>query len=577
MKGLLPMTTEPTTEPTTEATVGTDDQPDTEFDTTRPGFDTSEALSTLDQLGELAWADPAELVLEVNTRTEVHLDPHFCASVRDRGVREPISVYRRDDGDGDGSSVLVVRKGQRRTLAALKAGLARVRVLVEPQTTTADTDTEPERARRTHDAERIIDQLTENQHRAGISDAEQVIAHQQLLGLGMSRAQIASTTRTPAKRVRQTTAVAGSARAIEVGARYDLDLVQMSVIAEFSDDDDAVAQLTETALQRPHQLAHAAQRLRDTRAERALCAALEDQLREDGVTVLGRDDGRHDTAMTLARLRPSGDDPSGTELTEDAHRDCPGHAATVTVRFDFDQGKTAHTLWVCTDPATHGHAERYDRPRSQTPAAPVGETDEQREAREDREREAAREARRTVIANNKAWESAQVVRRDWLRELFARKAAPKGAAIFVAAEFAQGDHDLRRAMESGNALASTLLGLGDAGGGYGYYSGRPNPIAEAARSSSAARATMLALALVLAAYEDGTTRDSWRNPTPSTRRYFAQLRDWGYALADVEQLVLTGDTTVDTTDVLQDPGDDVDVEQQAAPEGEEDSAAAALG
>lgn len=468
--------------------------------------------------------------------------------------------------------MLVVRKGQRRTLAALKAGLPRVRVLIEPQPSTADIDTEPERARRTHEAERIIDQLTENQHRADISDAEQVTAHQQLLGLGMSAAQIARTTRTPAKRVRQTTAVAGSARAIEVGARYDLDLVQMSVIAEFSDDDDAVAQLTETALQRPHQLAHAAQRLRDTRAERALCTELEDQLREDGVTVLGRDDARHDTAMTLARLRPSGDDPSGTELTEEAHRDCPGHAATVTVRFDFDQGKTAHTLWVCTDPATHGHAERYDRPSSQKPATPAGETDEQRQAREDRERETAREARRTVIANNKAWESAQVVRRDWLRELFARKTAPKGAAIFVAAEFAQGDHDLRRAMESGNALASTLLGLGDAGG-YGYYSGRPNPIAEAARSGSAARATMLALALVLAAYEDGTTRDSWRNPTPATRRYFAQLRDWGYALADVEQLVLTDDTT----DVLQDPGDDVDVDEQGAPEGEEDSEAAALG
>ncbi|WP_224404136.1 hypothetical protein [Pseudonocardia sp. ICBG1034] len=135
-------------------------------------------------------------------------------------------------------------------------------------------------------------------------------------------------------------------------------------------------------------------------------------------------------------------------------------------------------------------------------------------------------------------------------------------------------------MESGNALASTLLGLGDAGG-YGYYSGRPNPIAEAARSGSAARATMLALALVLAAYEDGTTRDSWRNPTPATRRYFAQLRDWGYALADVEQLVLTDNTTDNTTDVLQDPADDVDddvdVDEQGAPEGEEDSEAAALG
>jgi hypothetical protein len=106
------LTTDETTEPTTEPTTDETTEPTTELDTTRPRFDTSEALSTLDQLGELAWADPAELVLEVNTRTEVHLDPHFCASVRDRGVREPISVYRRDDHSDRGSNYTSLRFGQ---------------------------------------------------------------------------------------------------------------------------------------------------------------------------------------------------------------------------------------------------------------------------------------------------------------------------------------------------------------------------------------------------------------------------------------------------------------------------------
>lgn len=442
-----------------------------------------------------------------------------------------------------------MRKGQRRTLAAVKAGLARVRVLVEPQTPATDAAeafTDPAQAQRVAEAERIIDQLGENQHRAGISDADEVAAHQQLLGLGMTAWQIARTTRTPAKRVRQTTAVARSARALEIGSCHELDLVQMAVIAEFADDDTAVEQLTETALTRPGQLAHQAQRLRDERADRARCTAVEDQLRASGVTVLSRDDDRLDTASSIARLRPTADDPQGTDLTEQAHRDCPGHAATVMTRWDFEQaGRIAQPVWMCLAPIEHGHAELYDRSQPGiTTTAPVGETDEQRQAREDREREAARQERRTVIANNKAWDSAQIVRRDWLRELFTRKAAPKGAAIFVAAEIARGDHDLRRAMESRNALAATLLGLGAASprGVYGLHSGPTHPIAEAAGTSNAARATMLSLAVVLAAYEDGTHRNSWRNPSPATRRYITQLREWGYDLSDVEQLVITDQT-----------------------------------
>jgi NAD(P)H-hydrate repair Nnr-like enzyme with NAD(P)H-hydrate dehydratase domain len=91
-------------------------------------------------------------VVGVNTRVDVRLDPHFAASIRDRGVREPIIVRRRvEDG------ALVVRKGQRRTLAAVRAGLDRVKVLVE-------VEAEPDSSASAQ-IERIVDQLGENQHR----------------------------------------------------------------------------------------------------------------------------------------------------------------------------------------------------------------------------------------------------------------------------------------------------------------------------------------------------------------------------------------------------------------------------
>jgi len=45
---------------------------------------------TASGLGELRWVDPQSLVIGVNTRREVVLDPHFCRDVADRGVREPI-------------------------------------------------------------------------------------------------------------------------------------------------------------------------------------------------------------------------------------------------------------------------------------------------------------------------------------------------------------------------------------------------------------------------------------------------------------------------------------------------------
>jgi ParB family chromosome partitioning protein len=139
----------------------------------------------IEALGQLMAVDPATLIIGANVRREVALDKPFLRSIADRGVREPIIARRRDDG------ALVVRKGKRRTLAAVEAGRPVVPVLVEPGTPEDDTETDAPAAAR---IDRILDQLEVNHHRTGTSDADEVRAHQQLLDLGLSAGQIARRT-----------------------------------------------------------------------------------------------------------------------------------------------------------------------------------------------------------------------------------------------------------------------------------------------------------------------------------------------------------------------------------------------
>lgn len=113
--------------------------------------------SLVAEVGELAWVDPRDLVVRANVRADAALDRHFVRDIADRGVREPIPVRRRDDG------AMVVRRGHRRALAAIDAGLQRVRVFVEPGPPGEDAAGDQ--------IDRIIDQLGENQHRARLTDA----------------------------------------------------------------------------------------------------------------------------------------------------------------------------------------------------------------------------------------------------------------------------------------------------------------------------------------------------------------------------------------------------------------------
>ncbi|MHA6781867.1 ParB/RepB/Spo0J family partition protein [Pseudonocardia saturnea] len=492
------------------------------------------------EIGELVAVDPRILVVGANVRRDLALDKPFLRSIADRGVREPIIARRGADG------VLVVRKGKRRTVAAVEVGRGTVPVLIEPgHPDSDDTPDELERAAREQRVERIVDQLEENQHRTGTSDADEVHAHQQLLDLGLTAGQIARRTHIPTARVRATAAVARSQLAAALLDRYPVTLDQAVVIAEFDDHTDtgadAVKELTVAAAKEPAQFDHIAQKLRDERDEAAMVAEAVAGLTGQGLELV--DPGNPGDARHISGLRQSEEIPSGTELTAEAHAGCPGRAASVEVRRGFDRRPQLRIAHWCQNPDTHGHVARWTQSATGAGAsgegAGVGPMSDEEKAQ-----------RRLVIANNKAWDSATTVRRQWLRRFLASRTPPRTALVFIAATLGRAGYDLRRAMESGHPTACEVLGHEPVGG---VYTGRPHPIAEAAVTASPQRATQLALAVLLGAAEDATGRQTWRTPEAGHRAYFTALRDWGYPLSPVEQLVLT-DPDQPGTDPTDDTG-----------------------
>ena len=140
-----------------------------------------------------------------------------------------------------------------------------------------------------------------------------------------------------------------------------------------------------------------------------------------------------------------------------------------------------------------------------------------------------------------------------------RKTAPKGTAAFVAAALAlDGEVVTRR---GGNDLAADFLGCDR-----GTY-GRSPALAALIAQASEARAQVLALAVVLAGYEDATHTGSWRKVDPATARYLQFLTTCGYGLADVERRAC-GQDPLPLTDTTTDA--DADDSTAVADAGEED-------
>ncbi|WP_170119952.1 ParB/RepB/Spo0J family partition protein [Branchiibius hedensis] len=246
--------------------------------------------------------DPNQVQIGANVRLDPNVDKEFVANVRDRGVIVPVVGYFDHDGQ------YVVVDGQRRTLAAIEAGQPTIPAFA---------------THRREDADRIIDQMSANHHRAAITTAERAKGFEQLAGFGLSVAQIAKKTGYKRPEVDAGLKVAGSDLASKATERWDfLTLEQAAALAEFEQDADALKALT-VAAERGHGFDHELQRQRDKRDDRESIAAYAEQLTAEGVTVIDRPSYDEKAILALHRLV----DADGNKITPETHADCPGHAA----------------------------------------------------------------------------------------------------------------------------------------------------------------------------------------------------------------------------------------------------------
>jgi ParB family chromosome partitioning protein len=154
------------------------------------------------------------------------------------------------------------------------------------------------------------------------------------------------------------------------------------------------------------------------------------------------------------------------------------------------------------------------------------------------------------------------VRVRWLKAYLARKTPDKGSAVFAAGELARGGWEIRKAMEQGSRTLEQLLGVSRAS-------------REAiATNVTDGRAQVIALAVVLAGLEDSLSRDSWRNPSDTARRYFAFLIAHGYQASDVELLIATPAKKARRAAAKKPTGADPAGEQANPPASDTESAAA---
>lgn len=137
----------------------------------------NEAEAVTEQaLGELEHLDPNDLQVGDNIREYANLNKPFLDSIAEHGVLVPLTAIRRPDG------VVEVRNGQRRTMAARKAGLSTVPVYVLAATA-ADTAAET--------IDRIVHQIVTNDQKRDLSDAQRARGIQQMIDAGLSVTKVA--------------------------------------------------------------------------------------------------------------------------------------------------------------------------------------------------------------------------------------------------------------------------------------------------------------------------------------------------------------------------------------------------
>lgn len=434
----------------------------------------------------LVFVNPSTVKVEVNVRKKPKVPREFVASVKRRGVLVPMLGYFDAEGE------VVIRDGQRRILAAQKAGRDEAPALVYSNREALDTN-QVER-------DRIIDQVVANSNRESLTEADEADAIQQLALTGLEATVIAKELAVPAARVTAAITVAGNAFARKTVEKRQITLDQAAVIAEFEGDEDAVRNLLRTAENDPDRFAHEAQRLRDKRARIARLEAAVESFTSQGIPLVEAPP-RYDNRTANAYLHEVQFE-DGTPVTLLNYKGKPGHAVCIIP--NYGNPEVGH---VVTEWRSHGLR------RITHGGAVQGKMTEQEKAQ-----------RREVVANNKEWDSAEKVRQEWLTTLLSRRTLPRDAEQFIAYMATERPTDFGRSLTSGTA--ATLLGMEPKHGALAKHV-----------AANPAKARQVMFALAVAAGELALDRSSWRYVQEDDKVFLNWLKAWGYTTSRVEDII----------------------------------------
>lgn len=448
---------------------------------------------------EIREVAPGDLIVAANVRRDVALTKEFVASVKQHGVKVPVLVQ-------EGPTGLEVLDGQRRTLAAVEAGLSVVPVVV--QAVVAD------------DGQRIVDQLVVNEHRSGLSSADQVEAIRDLALFGLSATAIAKKVGEKKATVDVALKVAAVPAAVEVMREKQVSLEDAAMLAEVAEVDEEFAAELGEKLAKGYNVGYD---VREWRFERAKAAAMA-EIEAAGVEVvepLGYD--ADDPRAVRDLFLDEAFERRMVELDESEVKQIAGDGLVAFVTWGWG-GADRNDRVVEVEYGVRGWRERglFGRDRSayaSKPAAPA--TPEEAESLK-AERRAARE-------RTKAWEIATQGRLVFLQALLQRKTLPAGWDLQVALLLCRSSSNFNWSMAKG------LLQASEQDGEYtGYLTLRR------LLSENPARAAHVALAVALAEREGGRDFDRKGWQSDGVADYLRLLDGWGYQLTGVEREVVDG-------------------------------------
>lgn len=459
------------------------------------------------------------LLVAENIRLDPRLDQPFVTNIRQHGIRVPLEVAKNDDGTYD------IIDGQRRFVAATEIGLEFLAaVIVE---------------RPKNVAELIADQISINEHRSGLTEAELVAGYKKQALFGWSADQIARKSNTPKKRVQQALAIADGSPVNDLVAGGTITLDRASALVEFDEEPDVLEHLTRVAVEDPTRFDHAIENAKRDRAHRVVLDALTAELTVAGIPIVEkprdtRNQGYLDLSVSslyrdaeLTQLLASTD-------TDKPEADTQGLAGQVVFRNNWTGSgyeEESFIRYYVIDWREHG----YFAAGWADVKAPA-----EKGALSDEEIEAERAERRRIRENNKAWPAACAVRTAWIQEeLLARKSLPDDTQTLISRQMLRalpGDAYTSGTSTALDWLTQTPTSSYSMDRGIVYLEQNPK------------NAERLNLAIALASVEISFNRhDSWRELDASSHvklaGYLRTLESWGYGLSALEASIVESATT----------------------------------